>query len=87
MPSAAESEDNMLTKDILEMDATLTAEELEERLQRAGITLMEYDEVLDTVILYNAAAEAVPPRARAELMARLESIAVVQSVISALRAD
>lgn len=82
-----ESEDNMLAKDIIEMDATLTAEELEGRLQRAGITLREYDEVLDTVILYHAAAEAAAPKARAALMARLESIAVVQSVISALRAD
>ena len=77
----------MLTMDILEMDATLTAEELEGRLQRAGLTLREYDEVLDTVILYHAAAEAAPPRARAELLAKLESIEQVQSVISALRAD
>lgn len=77
----------MLTKDILEMDATLTAEELEERLQRAGLTLREYDEVLDTVILYHAAAEAAEPKARAELMARLESIAVVQRIITALSAD
>lgn len=83
----AESEDNMLTKDILEMDATLTTEELEERLQRAGLTLREYDEVLDTVILYNAAAKAAPHKARAELLAKLESIEQVQSVISALRAD
>ena len=83
----AESEDNMLTKDILEMDATLTAEELEARLQRAGLTLREYDEVLDTVILYHAAAEAAAPKARAELMAKLESIEQVQRIAAALSAD
>lgn len=83
----AESEDNMLTMDILEMDATLTAEELEARLQRAGLTLREYDEVLDTVILYNAAAKAAPPRARAELLAKLESIEQVQRISAALSAD
>lgn len=77
----------MLTMDILEMDAALTTAELEERLQRAGLTLREYDEVLDTVILYHAAVKAAPPRARAELLAKLESIEQVQSVISALRAD
>ena len=77
----------MLTKDILEMDATLTTEELEERLQRAGLTLREYDEVLETVILYHAAAEAAPPRARAELMAKLKSIEQVQRISAALSAD
>ena len=77
----------MLTMDILEMDATLTTEELEERLQRAGLTLREYDEVLDTVILYHAAAKAAPPRARAELMTKLESIEQVQRISAALSAD
>ena len=77
----------MLTMDILKMDATLTTEELEERLQRAGLTLREYDEGLDTVILYHAAAEAAEPKARAELMAKLESIEQVQRISAALIAD
>lgn len=77
----------MLSMDILAKDAALTVEELEERLQRAGLTLREYDDALDTVILYRAAAEAAPHKEREELLARLESIEQVQRIIAALGAD